>query len=547
MATLLAEVRSARPDDMAIVDEDGGGCTFVDLDQRVNRLIHALRSAGLAVGDTLAVLCGNRQEVVEVTLAAMHGGWVVVPVNWHWVADELHHVVSDSGARVLLVEAPFLATAVDALARGSHVCELVIIVGGENTPVTTEGDDRDHAAGVPTIDHESFVASGSPDEPDGQCTGGPMFFTSGTTGFPKGVRGGLNRTGEDIVLWQLVSASIVGLLGLPSAGVTLLDGPMYHSAQWAFAMFPFVAGGSTIVMRRRFEPAETLAAIDRHRVTNVHLVPTQFVRLLKLPEKARAAFDGGSLVTVMHGAAPCPPEVKRRMLEWWGPVVSEYYGGTEGGFLTLVSGAEWLERPGTLGRETPMAEVLVLDEEGEPCPPGVSGQIWFRSKVGADFEYHNDPAKTEAAHRKGGFGTLGDVGYLDEDGWLFMSDRRIDMIISGGVNIYPAEIEGTLVTHPAVADAAVFGIPDDEFGEQVMAVVELAETTGSGDHPEAPATPAAIEALKHALVEHCRAHLAGYKVPRRIEMVDSLPRQPTGKLYKRLLRDPYWEGTGRTI
>jgi long-chain acyl-CoA synthetase len=553
MATLLAEFRATRPDETVIVDEDGGGCTFAELDRRVNQLVHAFRSAGLAVGDTLAVLCGNRQELVEVTLAAMHGGWVVVPVNWHWVADELHHVLVDSGARALLVEAPFADTTADALARGGHVCDLVITVGsvvtvgdgvvGDRVAGHGDSDGDSQLGGVPSIGHEAFVAGGSTDEPDDQCTGGPMFYTSGTTGFPKGVRGGLNRTGEDMVLWQLVSASIAGLLGLPPAGVTLLDGPMYHSAQWAFAMFPLVAGGSSLVMRRRFDPAETLAAIDRHGVTNVHLVPTQFVRLLKLPDDIRAAFDGGSLATVMHGAAPCPPEVKRRMLEWWGPVVSEYYGGTEGGFLTVATGAEWLEHPGTLGRETPMAEVLVLDDNGEPCPPGVSGQIWFRSKVGADFAYHNDPDKTAAAHRQGGLGTLGDVGYLDEDGWLFMSDRRIDMIISGGVNIYPAEIEGVLVTHPAVADAAVFGIPDEEFGEQVMAVVELAEPADAG-------TPGAADgerALVADLLEHCRTHLAGYKVPRRLEVAPSLPRQPTGKLYKRLLRDPFWQGTGRKI
>jgi long-chain acyl-CoA synthetase len=529
MANLLREAVAARPGEVAVRDEHGTVVSFAELDHRVNRLVHALRDTGLGVGDTLAVLCGNRAELVEVTLAAMHGGWVVVPINWHWVADELHHVLADAGVRVLIVEDTYLATANAAQGRPGHPCEVVVVVG----------DGAGAGAGVGSVDpvaYEDLVASGSPDEPMGQCTGGPMFYTSGTTGFPKGVRGGLNRTGEDMVLWQLVAASIAGLLALPPAGVTLLDGPMYHSAQWAFAMFPLVARGSSLVMRRGFDPAETLAAIDQHRVTNLHLVPTQFVRLLKLPDSVRTGFDGSSLVTVMHGAAPCPPEVKRRMLEWWGPVVSEYYGGTEGGFLTLATGAEWLERPGTLGRATPMAEVVVLDDEDAPCSPGAPGQIWFRSTVGADFEYHNDPAKTVAAHRDGGYGTLGDIGYLDDDGYLFLSDRRIDMIISGGVNIYPAEIEGVLVTHPAVADAAVFGIPDDEFGEQVMAVVELTDEA-----------PGELTALIDDVLAHCRTHLAGYKVPRRLEVVASLPRQPTGKLYKRLLRDPYWEGTGRTI
>ncbi len=528
MAYLLSRMLDTRGSAPAVIDEHGEA-TFDELNAAVNRIIHAGRASGLEVGDTVAVLCGNRRELVDVTLAAAHAGWVVVPVNWHWVADELHHVMTDSGAKALFVEAEYLPTAADALGRdGGDRCALRVVIGGDDASVV-------EVNGVMFESLTTWVSSSPTDEPDGQCTGGPMFYTSGTTGFPKGVRGSLNRTGEDIVLWELVAGSFVGMLGLPPAGVSLLDGPMYHSAQWVFAMFPLMSSGSTLVMRTRFEPAATLEVIDRHGVTNVHFVPTQFVRMLKLPDAVRNGFDGSSMVTVMHGAAPCPPEVKRDMLEWWGPVVSEYYGGTEGGFLTMITGAEWLERPGSLGRETPMAEVHVFSDDGQRCAPGESGQIWFRSKVGADFEYHNDPDKTRAAHGPEGMGTLGDVGYLDDDGYLFMSDRKIDMIISGGVNIYPAEIEGVLVTHPAVADAAVYGIPDDEFGEQVMASVELvAGATVDGD-------------LETSLIEHCREHLAGYKVPRRLEVVDVLPRQPTGKLYKRLLRDPHWEGTGRTI
>jgi acyl-CoA synthetase (AMP-forming)/AMP-acid ligase II len=283
-------------------------------------------------------------------------------------------------------------------------------------------------------------------------------------------------------------------------------------------------------MRTRFDPAATLEVIDRHGVTNVHFVPTQFVRMLKLPDAVRHGFDGSSMVTVMHGAAPCPPEVKRDMLEWWGPVVSEYYGGTEGGFLTMITGAEWLERPGSLGRETPMAEVHVFGDDGQRCAPGESGQIWFRSKVGADFEYHNDPDKTRAAHGPEGMGTLGDVGYLDGDGYLFMSDRKIDMIISGGVNIYPQAIEDALITHPKVADVAVFGVPDPEMGEAVKAVIEPAPGV-------APTTDLAAELMAYA-----REHLAHYMAPRSIDFIAEMPRLPTGKLYKRILRDAYWQG-----
>ena len=265
------------------------------------------------------------------------------------------------------------------------------------------------------------------------------------------------------------------------------------------------------------------------------IVPTQFLRLLIAAYRLRAAFDGSSLVTVMHGAAPCSPQVKRQMLEWWGPKVSEYYGGTEGGFISIISGEEWLRKPGSLGKPLGTVELLLIDDDGNRCVPNQPGQIYFKSLLGADFEYHNAPEKTEAAHLEPGVGTLGDIGYLDDDGYLFLSDRKIDMIISGGVNIYPAEIEGVLVGHPAVNDAAVFGIPNDEMGEEVKAAVELAE----GFEPS--------DALAAEIVAHVREHLAGYKAPRSIDFETALPRYPTGKLYKRLLREPYWGGVGRAI
>ena len=523
----------------AVVD-DHGSCTFGELDARVNQLVDAGRTAGLGVGDTVAVMCGNRRELIEWTIAAVHAGWVVVPVNWHWVADELSHVLTDSGANALVVEAPFAGVAAAALEQAGDAggnCGVRVVIGDAPPQVPLPG----------FTGHEAFVAAGSAAEPAGQVTGGPMFYTSGTTGFPKGVRGTLSRTGEDLGLWELVSASFLSMLGLPHQGVTLADGPLYHSAQWVFALFPLLGGGSTLVLRPRFDPRATLEAIDAHGVTNVHLVPTQFIRLLKLDDATRNTFDGSSLVAVVHGAAPCPVPVKERMLTWWGPVITEYYGGTEGGFLTTISASEWLEHPGSIGQETVMAEVVVLDDDGAPCAPGETGQVWFRSRVGADFSYHNDPVKTAAAKRDGGLATLGDVGHLDADGYLYLSDRRIDMIISGGVNIYPAEIEGVLVTHPLVADAAVFGIPDDEFGEQVMAVVELVGSAGPDDGRGDPGDPDATSDLVADLARHCGAHLAGYKVPRTIEVRSDLPRQPTGKLYKRLLRDPYWEGQGRSI
>ena len=521
MARLTAPIAARKGSGAALIDEFGE-TTWAEFDQRVNRVVHALRNAGVEPGSTVAVMCGNRRELFEVTVAAMHAGLVIVPVNWHWVAAELAYVLADSDATALVVEDRFAGVAAEACADPQ----------AEGCPVRIAiGDTVPEGFGA----YEDLLAAADPAEPDGQVTGGPMFYTSGTTGFPKGVRSGLTATGNDVALIDLIAQAAVAMLGIPGDGVTLLEGPAYHSAQWALSVLPLLGAATTVVMRHAFDPAELLELVDRYAVTNIHLVPTQFIRLLKLPDDVRAGFDGGSLVAVVHGAAPCPIEVKQRMLDWWGPCITEYYGGTEGGFLTVITGEEWLAHPGSLGRATAMTELMVVDDDGRTCPAGTSGQIYFTSRIGADFEYHKAPEKTEAAHLAPGVGTLGDVGYLDDDGYLFMSDRKIDMIISGGVNIYPAEIEGVLTGHPGVVDAAVFGIPDDEMGEQVKAAVELADGwTGS---PE----------LAAELIAFTRRSLAGYKAPRSVDFEDVLPRHPTGKLYKRLLRDPYWEGTGRTI
>jgi long-chain acyl-CoA synthetase len=523
MAELITPIAERRGHDPALIDEFGE-TDWIELDERVNRLVHALRARGLGAGDALAVLSGNRREAFEAHVAAAHGSWVVVPVNWHWTAEELAYVLGDSGARALIADGRFAGTAAEAV-TSVEGCPIRIVIDEH----TLDGD-------VPPgfEPYEAVLAGAEAGEPADQGSGGPMFYTSGTTGFPKGVRGSLNQTGLPPTVLQLVAGTINGLFGIPADGVTLLEGPMYHSAQWAFSFGP-LAGGSTVVMRHRFDPTELLELVDRYGVTNMHLVPTQFIRLLKLPDEVRSAFDGSSLVSVVHGAAPCPVDVKRQMLAWWGDNVIEYYGGTEGGFLSVITGPEWREHPGSLGRPTGLVELMLVKDDGSRAGPNEPGQIYFRSLIGADFEYHNAPEKTAAAHLEPGLGTLGDIGYIDDDGYLFMSDRKIDMIISGGVNIYPAEIEGALVAHPAVADAAVFGVPDDEMGEQVKAAVELMEGYEPSDD------------LAAEIIRHVREHLAGYKAPRSIDFEDALPRHPTGKLYKRLLRDPYWEGTGRVI
>ncbi len=521
MAQITAPIAARRGTEPALID-DAGTTSWAQFDERINRLIHALRTHGLEPGDTIALMAGNRREFFEVVTAAMHASWIVVPVNWHWVADELAYVIDDSDAKALIVDDRF-----DAVARVAVADERAA-----RCPLRIEMTD-DPAEGF--LSYEALLADGDPGEPADQGSGGPMFYTSGTTGFPKGVRSGITVVGQDPALVDLIAQSFVGMMGIPVDGVSLLEGPAYHSAQFVFSVFPLLGGASTVVMRHKFDAAEMLEVIDTHGVTNIHLVPTQFSRMLKLPEPVRQRFDGGSLVTVMHGAAPCPPQVKRQMLDWWGPTVTEYYGGTEGGFLTIITGAEWLARPGSLGRPTGMVDLMIVAEDGHECGPNEPGQIYFRSKMGTDFEYHKAPEKTAAAHREPGVGTLGDIGYLDDDGYLYRSARKIDMISSGGVNIYPAEIEGVLVTHDAVADAAVFGIPDDEMGEQVKAAVELVDGAEASDE------------LAAVLIAHVREHLAGYKAPRTIDFETQLPRHPTGKLYKRLLRDPYWEGSGRTI
>jgi long-chain acyl-CoA synthetase len=510
MATLLTSLLAADPSkgaEPALVDDDGA-TSWAELDQRVNRLVHHLRAAGVQPGERIALLSGNRREVFEVLMAVAHSGIQVVPVNWHFAADEVEYVVENSGAVLLVVDPEYAANAT-----------------GVQVPVLSFG-----------ADYEAALAAASADEPAEQTMGGVMFYTSGTTGRPKGVSNTAFTGGVPPEVYQLMAAGMVNI-GFPPHGRTLLCGPHYHSAQWAFTFFPLI-GGSSIVMQRRFVPEQTLELIDRHAITNVHLVPTQFVRLLRVDEVRKAAFSGESLQLVLHGAAPCSPAVKREMVEWWGPKVTEYYGATEGGVVSMISADEWLARPGSVGK--PMANMIVRIVADEELPATTDdghaqGVIHVRNVMGTDFEYLGDPAKTAEAHREPGMFTLGDVGYLDDEGYLFLSDRKIDMIISGGVNIYPAEIEGVLGGHPAVVDVAVFGVPDEEFGEQVKAALQLADGTAWSPEVEASITTLA------------REKLAGYKVPRSFDVVDTMPRSEAGKLLKRQLRAPYWQGQGRSI
>jgi long-chain acyl-CoA synthetase len=513
MAELLRPYVEARPDEPAVTDERGA-TTWREFEARVDRLAGALRQAGLGTEDAIALHLGNRREYFELMTAAAHIGLRYVLVNWHWTADELGYVLADAGAKAIFSEEAFAGVAVEAAG------DLPIRVGLGDVPGF--------------VPYEEFLAGGPDGAPADQVLGWPMMYTSGTTGRPKGVRRKLVSAGAPLETMAVIATTFGQVLRVPEGGRSLLVGPAYHSAQWLWS-HGLLCAGRSVVMRRTFDPEETLQLIEQHRITNVHLVPTQFVRLLRLDETVRRAYDLSSLVAVWHGAAPCSPEVKRRMIEWLGPIVYEYYGSTEASVNTIVSATEWLERPGTVGRPLPTTEIQVLREDGTRAAPGERGQLWFRYTSGDDMEYWGDPGKTASVHRGEGLFTTGDIGHLDADGYLFLSDRAIDMIISGGVNIYPAEIEGVLINHPAVRDVAVFGVPDAEYGEQVKAAVELED----GHEPS--------DALAEELVAFSRRTLAGYKVPRSVDFHATLPRTPTGKLYKRLIREPYWAGRENRI
>jgi long-chain acyl-CoA synthetase len=486
----------------AIAIDDGERRTtraeLVDRVQRTGRLLRG--DLGVGPGGHVSLLMGNRAEAVECVLAGQLAGLWVTPVNWHLTASEVAYILEDSGSTVLVTDELHEATAREAAAGRAEV----VVAGAE-------------------LDGLIATATDEPFDLDAPA-GGSMLYTSGTTGRPKGVR---RATSTSVAAALATSAAGGTLLGLDGGGPHLVTGPLYHAAPLGFAIPDLHNGGSLVIMPR-WDPAETLRVIEAHDVRNSHLVPTMFVRLLRLPDDVRAAFDPSSLHVVLHGAAPISPKVKARMIDWWGPVLVEYWGSTEGGVFTLCSSKDWLEHPGTVGRAVTSYEVFAVDPAGEPLPAGEVGTLYTRHLVNPEvFEYHGAPEKTAEAHLAPATFTMGDIGHVDADGYVYLSDRAANVIISGGVNIYPAEVEQVLIEHPAVADVAVFGIPDEEWGEQVKAAVELA----AGFEPS--------PALEASILAFAREHLAGFKVPRSVDFEDELPRHPTGKLYTRLLRDKY--------
>lgn len=465
---------------------------------RASRLASAMAGAGAGPGDAVALLLKNDFPVLEANLAVRRLDAYGVPINWHWQAAEIGYVLEDSQPSLLIGHADLLEKVAHVLPPGL----LVIAV--------------DPAPGCPWPSYEEWLRAHDLYQLNGNGLGSSMVYTSGTTGRPKAVKR-LPATGEE----SAQRARVLAIIHDTAPGnVALVTGPLYHLFSQAILMATFGAGGSVVVMER-FDPEQCLALIERHKVTHSALVPTLFVRLLRLPDEVKARYDLSSLRHVVHSGAPCAPEVKRAMLGWWGPVLHETYGSTETGVVTKISPAEWLDRPGSVGRPVLTGEVRIRGEDGQWAGPDTVGDVYLRIHGTPDFTFHGDPEK-RAAVEYDGLVTCGDIGWLDEEGYLFLCDRRVDMVISGGVNIYPAEVEAALLEHPDVADCAVFGVPDAEFGEALVACVQ----------GPASLSPDALRAF-------LRERIAGYKVPRHLVVTAHLAREETGKIMKRRLREQF--------
>lgn len=505
------------PTYLAAVDPDGTEWSAGELAARTHRMANGLRSLGLERGDAVAAVLPNGTVPLTLLLAAYETGLYYVPINYRLSPPEIAYILQDSEAKAFVSHERFADRAVEAAEEAGIPAAGRLAIGA-----------------VPGFrDLDAFLAEQPDTPPADRSTGAAMHYTSGTTGRPKGVRRPLpdadpDTSGEMNSLFLMLFG-----IGPKDGHVHLSTSPNYHTAVTTFAGNAIHAG-HTVVYMDKWDPEETLRLIERYGCTHTHMVPTQLHRMLQLPDDVKARYDVSAMRYAIHAAAPCPIDVKRKMLAWWGPVIWEYYGATEGGG-TLATPEDWLKYPGTVGNAWPISELKIVDEDGKVAPTGSPGTVWMKMSGGGGFEYKGDRAKTDENHDADGFFTVGDVGYFNEDGFLFLCDRKSDMIIAGGVNIYPAEIEGEILAHPQVADVAVFGIPDDDMGEQIKAVVQPVDGVVGDDE------------LAASIMEHLQGRLAKFKWPRSIDFDPELPREPTGKLLKRRLRDPYWEGRERAI
>ncbi len=502
---MILDIARKHPDSIA-VDDGNTQRSWSELVDRSTRIAQYLReNVGLEAEQHASILMQNSADYLEITLGAFLAGIWLTPINWHLAQEEIAYILDDSGSRVLFHDEHFAKLAETLDAKGRIHTETLHQV-------------------FETIPARPLNLDGIP--------GGTMIYTSGTTGRPKGVKRYRPSKLGDLLTTH---AGVGRLLGLDGTGPHLITGPMYHAAPLLFAMYD-QANGAPIHIMPKWDEFEALRLIDQHRIAHTHMVPTMFIRMLRLPQAIRQAFRPADLRLVLHGAAPVSIPVKQAMIEWLGPVLVEYWGATESGVNTLVDSNEWLRNPGTVGRALSSFELFTVDEEGTPLAPNETGALYCRHKtVEKVFEYHGDPEKTRAAYLEPGVFTIGDIGRVDADGYVYLADRKSHMIISGGVNIYPAEVEQALEQHPAVSDVGVFGIPNDEWGEEVKAAIELAVDFEGSD------------ALAAEILADCKTRVANYKVPRSIDFVAKLPRHPSGKLYIRRLRDPYWVGHDRQI
>ena len=504
------------PDYLAVITPEGVKVSSGELLGRANQVVHALRAQGVTSGDVVATVLPNGAEMLELYLAALQAGWYLVPINHHLVAPEIAYILKDSGAKIFVTHERFAEASVTA------ADEAGLSPSGRLSVGEVEG----------FLSYAAARDAQPTTLPENRTLGDVMNYTSGTTGNPKGIFRKLLGVSPEQAALGLAGVLLLFSVQPKDDNVHIIGSPLYHTAVLRFGSASLHLG-HTIVLMDKWTPEEMLRLIAQHRVTTSHMVPTQFHRLLALPESVRDGYDVSSLRHMIHAAAPCPIDVKHKMIAWWGNAVDEYYAASEGGG-TLVTAEDWLQKPGTVGRAWPISEIAIFDDDGNRIEePNVIGTVYMAMQS-AEFEYHGDKEKTRK-NRIGAFFTVGDVGLIDEDGYLFLRDRKIDMIISGGANIYPAEIENVLLSHPKVGDAAVFGIPHEDWGEEVKAVIEPAEGV------------VANEALAQEIMGFCTGKLATFKTPKSIDFTDELPRDPNGKLYKRKLRDPYWEGVERAL